>query len=324
MSDMKKILYILLLMLPIASVAAPKKAPKSTANVAVYNVTSSGTRADDVSKGKAPGYRLWSNSVSAMAEQIAAMDCDIVGLLDVCDSISGRKGEVGLPQALKDKGVDYTWLVLSNTRPSLPIEGAYNRTQAIIWKTGKYDCIDWGINWLGGYHDKNRIIKGLSGDATRSMTWAKFREKATGKEFYVMVAAINGASNADLNRCNCENLIKIADEIVVLDDKPSIILGNFYMQDNTPGYTDVLSQSRWFDVYARLKEQGMLADVELKNNATRNGSKGTSKGGGRPDYIFVDGFQIETYMVGRAMYEHADGTMGFPSYCYPIMTTLTF
>ena len=29
-------------------------------------------------------------------------------------------------------------------------------------------------------------------------------------------------------------------------------------------------------------------------------------------------------MVGRAMYEHSDGTKAFPSYCYPIMTTLTF
>ena len=322
---MKKILYILFLLLPIVSFAAPKKkTPKSTINVAVYNVTNSATRADDVAKGKAPAFRIWSNSVSAVADQIAAMECDIVGLLDVCDSIAGRVGNAGLPQALEQRGAGYSWMTLSNTRPSLPYEGAYNRTQSIIWKTDKYDCIDWGINWLGGYYDKNRIIKGLKGDATRSMTWAKFREKSTSKEFYVMVAALNGASNAEMNRCNCENLIKIADEIVVLDAKPSVILGNFYMQDNTPGYKDILSQSRWFDVYARLKEETLLPDSELKNKDTRNGTNGNSKGGGRPDYIFVDGFGINMYMVGRAKYPHADGTMAFPSYCYPIMTTLTF
>lgn len=322
---MKRLIYILFLLIPLSLVAAPKKkAPKSTITVAAYNLTNSYARAQDVSKGKVPGFRLWSNSVSAVAEQIAAMDCDIIGFLDVCDSIAGRQGNVGLPQELEKKGLNYSWLTLSNTRPSLPYEGAYNRTQSIVWKTDKYDCIDWGINWLGGFFDKNRIIKGLSGDATRSMTWAKFREKSTGKEFYVMVAAINGASNADMNRCNCENLIKIADEIVVTDGKPSLILGNLYMQDNTPGYTEVLSHSRWFDVYARLNEETLLPETEKNNKNTRNSPAGDKMGGGRPDYIFVDGFDISMYMVGRAKYQHADGTIAFPSYCFPVMSTLTY
>lgn len=322
---MKKLIYILLLLLPLVSGAAPKKkAQKSTIAVAVYNLTNSKVRAQDIDKGKAPAFRFWSNSVCALAEQIEAMDCDIMGFLEVCDSIAGRVGDAGLPQELEKRGLNYSWLTLSNTRPSLPYEGAYNNTQSIVWKLDKYDCLDWGINWLGGYFDKNRIIKGLQGDATKSVTWAKFKEKSTGKEFYVMVATTNGASNADLNRCNCENLIKIADEIVVSDGKPSVILGNFYMQDNTPGYTEVLSQSRWFDVYARLKEETLLPESEVNNKNTRNNATGEKMGGGRPDYIFVDGFNIDMYMVGRAKYQHADGTMAYPSYCFPVMSTLTF
>ena len=321
---MKKILYIIfLLLLPICSGAAPK-GTKSTLKAAVYYLGVSQTRAQDVAGGKAPAARLWSNSVSAVADQIVAMDCDIVGLTGVCDSIAGRVGNAGLMPALKSKGADYSMLILSNTRPSLPYEGVSNRNQAIIWKTDKYDCIDYSINWLGGYFDKNKLPKGVKGDATKSVTWAKMREKSTGKEFYFMVASTNGASNKEVNRSNCENLLKIADEIVVLDDKPSIIVGSFNMQDNAAGYTECLEKSRWADVYNRLKLDGMLMDSEVKKKDTRNNSRGDKATGGRPDYIFVNGFAIDFYMVGRTMFPAADGTMVYPSYGFPVMTTLTF
>ena len=304
---------------------APKqKGPKSTLKAAVYYLGISHTRAKDVAEGKAPASRLWCNSVSAVAEQIVSMDCDIIGLTGVCDSIAGRKGNVGLMSALKAKGADYSMLILSNTRPSLPYEGGSNRNQAIIWKTDKYDCIDYSINWLGGYFDKNRLPKGVKGDATKSVTWAKMREKSTGKEFYFMVASTNGASNKEVNLSNCTNLLKIADEIVVLDNKPSIIVGSFNMQDNAAGYTECLSASRWVDVYARLKMDGMLMDSEVKKKDTRNNSRGDKATGGRPDYIFVNGFSFDFYMVGRAKFPAADGTDVYPSYGFPVMTTLTF
>ena len=320
---MKRILYILLL-LPLALGAAPKKAPKSQIKVALYNVTASQIRAKDVSEGKAPVQRLWSNSVEAVAEQIATMDCDVVGLVDICDSIAGRQGNAGLPEALKAKGADYSWLLLSNTRPSLPLEGAYNKTQAIIWKTDRYDCIDWSINWLGGFFDKNRLPKGVKGDATKSVTWAKFREKATGKEFYFMAASTNGQSNESLSKKNCENLIRIADEIVVTDGKPSIIVGSFNMQETAPAYKEYLSMSRWFDVYNRLKEEDLLSPSELSNKNTRNNTAGEKPSSGRPDYIFVDGFAMDSYMVAREKFPSADGTPVYPSYGFPVITSLTF
>ena len=323
---MKKILYVIfLLLIPICSGAAPKtKGPKSTVKAAVYYLGISQTRAQDVAQGKAPASRLWSNSVRAVAEQIVAMDCDIIGLTGVCDSIAGKVGNVGLMPALKAKGADYSIMILSNTRPSLPYEGVSNRNQAIIWKTDKYDCIDYNINWLGGYFDKNKLPKGVKGDATKSVTWAKMREKATGKEFYFMVASTNGASNKEVNLSNCENLLKIVDEIVVTDGKPSIIVGSFNMQDNAPGYTECLEKSRWADVYNRLKLDGMLMDSEVKKKDTRNNPRGDKATGGRPDYIFVNGFTIDFYMVGRTKFPAADGTMIYPSYGFPVMSTLTF
>ena len=322
---MKKILYILLLLLPMMSVAAPKqKGPKSTINVAVYNLVVSQTRAQDVVKGNAPASRLWSNSYCAVADQIIAMDCDIIGLTAVCDSITGRAGNYGLMPALKKKGADYSMLVLSNTRPSLPYEGTSYRNQAIIWKTDKFECIDYSINWLGGYFDKNRLPKGVKGDASKSMTWAKMREKSTGKEFYFIVASTNGASSNELNLTNCQNLLKIADEIVVTDGKPSIIVGSFNMQDNAPGYTECMAKSRWVDVYNRLKLDGMLMESEIKNRNTRNTVKGDKPTGGRPDYIFTDGFNVDFYMVGRSKFQAADGNTVYPSYGFPVITTLAF
>ena len=321
---MKRLIYVLLLLLPITMVAAPKKAPKSTIKVAVYNIGVSQTRAQDVEKGNAPAARLWSKSYCAVADQIIAADCDIIGITAVCDSISGLKGDYGLMKVLDAKNAGYSMLILSNTRPSLPYEGVSYRNQAIIWKTDKFDCIDYSINWLGGYFDKNRLPKGVQGDASKSMTWAKMREKSTGKEFYFMVASTNGASNKELNMANCQNLIKIADEIVVTDGKPSVIVGSFNMHDNIPGYTECLEKSRWVDVYNRLKMDGMLLESELKTKDTRNNSRGDKLGGGRPDYIFVDGFTIDFYMVGRTKFTAKDGTSLYPAYGFPVMATLTF
>ena len=321
---MKRLLYIILLLVPMILDAAPKKAPKSTIKVAVYNLGVSQTRAQDVVKGNAPAARLWSKSYCAVADQIIATDCDIIGITAVCDSISGQKGDYGLMKALDAKDAGYSMLILSNTRPSLPYEGVSYRNQAIIWKSDKFDCVDYSINWLGGYFDKNRLPKGVQGDASKSVTWAKMREKSTGKEFYFMVASTNGASNKELNLSNCQNLLKIADEIVVTDAKPSIIVGSFNMQDNAPGYTECLAASRWIDVYNRLKLDGMLMDTELKTKDTRNNARGDKSTGGRPDYIFADGFSIDFYMVGRTKFPAADGTLVYPAYGFPVMATLTF
>ncbi len=305
--------------------AAPKKKVRdSEIKVAVYNLTASKTRARDVEKGKAPQQRLWTNSVDAVAAQLAEIDCDVVGLVDVCDSIAGKTGGSGLPEALAEIKGGYSWLILSNTRPSLPYEGAFNRTQAIIWKTDRYDCIDHGINWLGGYFDKNRIADDLKGDATKSVTWARFREKSTSKEFFFLVASTNGASNEELSRVNCMNLLKIADEMVVSDGKPSVMVGSFNMQDNAPVYLDCLAYARWVDVYRRLKDDLLLPSSELTDRNTRNNAKGVKSSGGRPDYIFADGFDIGTYTVVRDRFPASDGTMVYPAFGFPVVAVLKF
>ena len=96
------------------------------------------------------------------------------------------------------------------------------------------------------------------------------------------------------------------------------------MHDNSPGYTECLATSRWIDVYNRLKLDGMLLESELKTKDTRNNTRGDKLTGGRPDYIFVDGFTIDFYMVGRTKFPAADGTLVYPSYGFPVMSTLTF
>lgn len=309
----------------VSSEAAPKKTTaRSDIRVAAYNLTASKTRAKDIEKGKAPVQRLWSNCVGAVADQIVAADCDVVGLLDVCDSIAGRKGDVGLPEALEERNGGYSWLILSNTRPGLPFEGAYNRTQAILWKTDKYDCLDYGINWLGGYFDKNRIADDLKGDATKSVTWARFREKSTSEEFYFLAASTNGASNVQLSRANCENLLKIAEEIIVAGGKPSVIVGSFNMQDDAPAYRECLAYSKWTDVYQRLKDDSLLSSEEISNRNTRNNANGVKPSGGRPDYIFARGFEIEDYKVARDMFPAADGSTVYPAYGFPVIAALKF
>ena len=139
-----------------------------------------------------------------------------------------------------------------------------------------------------------------------------------------MVASTNGASNEELSRVNCENLLKIAEEIIVTDGAPSIIAGSFNMQDNTPVYMDCMAYSHWKDVYVQLKEDGLLPSSEVSNKNTRNNVKGEKSSGGRPDYLFVNAFDIETYTVVRDRYPSADGTPVYPAYGFPVVSCLRF
>ena len=85
---MRKLLLLFLLV--------PLLAQAQSFKVGTYNICTSGSRKSFVEKGKAgviaDPQRYWCNSATAVADMIADLDCDVIGIQEVCDSIWGNKG----------------------------------------------------------------------------------------------------------------------------------------------------------------------------------------------------------------------------------------
>jgi hypothetical protein len=62
----------------------------------------------------------------------------------------------------------------------------------------------------------------------------------------------------------------------------------------------------------------------VSNKNTRNNVKGEKPSSGRPDYLFVNAFDIDAYTVIRDRYPSADGTPVYPAYGFPVVASLRF
>ena len=108
---MRKLLLLFLLV--------PLLAPAQTFKVGTYNICTSGSRKSFVEKGKAgviaDPQRYWCNSATAVADMIADLDCDVIGIQEVCDSIWGNKGDLDIRRLVEERHPGYEWLLYPNT-----------------------------------------------------------------------------------------------------------------------------------------------------------------------------------------------------------------
>ena len=116
-----------------------EKDAKITLKIASYNIFTSDSRKNNI-KGntEVSEQRYWCNSRTAVADAIIDIDCDIIGFQEVCDSIWGRQGDLGIQKAVAEKGGNYEWFILSNSNPSDPNYGKINYAAALAWKKDKF------------------------------------------------------------------------------------------------------------------------------------------------------------------------------------------
>ncbi|MGN0190336.1 MAG: hypothetical protein ACI39U_01640 [Candidatus Cryptobacteroides sp.] len=331
---MKKV--ILLICILYGNAAMLLSAPKSEAGITVcsWDITSSLVRANDAARQKCAAERLWSRSVDAVIGQFAEMDCDVVGLQDVCDSIAGRLGDKGILRILNEAGMDYEGVFPSNLNPNFPEEGRLSSGTGILWKASKFECLDWGISWLSGIYDKPGRRKGLKyGVANRSFTWVCLKEMATGREFYVASANFNGPTYYDsegkkviyneINVENANNLITYLSRDIVPEGMSSIIMVNARCSDTSEGYS-VLSSSKWMDVFDQMRDETTLDVQESKCKDTLNSPDEKQVMGGRPDHILLRGASPLAYSVERKKFRTADGSLHYPAYHFPVVAKIKF
>ena len=86
--------------------------------VGTYNLFTSDSRLKAVgSNPNVSQQRYWCNSAPAVASMISELDCDVLGLQEICDSIWGVKGENDIRKLVAAQGkVDYDWVLYPNSK----------------------------------------------------------------------------------------------------------------------------------------------------------------------------------------------------------------
>ena len=305
----------------------PSIAEAQSFKVGSFNLCTSGSRKNFVEKGKkgvfADQQRYWDKSAPAVADIIAEMDCDILGVQEVCDTIWGVKGDRGLRPMVAARGRDYEWILYPNTVKGISYD------VAIAYKKELFDTLATGIFWTGGHPDKPKTRKGEPKHTCKPLVWARFIHKPSGKEFYFMdthtvVPTKYKNDEWPRNRGNILNLQQIArcGEALVPVDVPSILVGDLNIAHNSKDWHNI-SDARWEDVYTIFKEEGRL-NTDDREWGTQNTKDETAWTKWYPDHIMLNGFKASDFKIERGRFPTEDGTLHYPSDHFPLTATVGF
>lgn len=295
--------------------------------VGSFNLCTSGSRKSFVEKGK-QGYiagpqRYWCNSATAVADMIAELDCDVLGVQEVCDSIWGNKGNNGLRPLVAARGCKYEWILYPNTDKGISYD------VAIAFKPEVFDTLATGIFWTGGHPEKPRTRSGEPKHICKPCVWARFIHKPTGREFYFLdthtvVPTRYENDEWPKNRGNVLNLQQIAlcGEALVPPDVPSILVGDLNISHTSDEWFNI-ADARWEDVYTRFQKEERL-DMDDREWGTQNRKDESSSSKWYPDHIMLDGFKAVDFHIDRSKFPTADGSLHYPSDHYPIVAKVVF
>ena len=321
---MKRLLFTLfaLLCISVAFTDAKPKKEKVIIKVGSYNLMTSDSRVKHIDKTPGMSHqRYWANSAEAVASMISDLDCDIIGLQEICDSIWGLKGDKGVRQLMEKAGnKQYKWVLYPNSK-----SGNISYDVAIGYKSDVFTELESGIYWLGGVFDKSAVISDAYKGCNRPCVWAKLQHNQTGKILYFFsVHFVVPSISKEGNAFNAENCVVHAQELIGSKKIPSIIVGDFNASKGAPGYEAVVNTGRWYDAYYALKDEGVLSEEET-GWGTCNDKTEAKWSYWRPDHITLDGNLIPvSFQTVRTQYPTADGTMHYPSDHFPIIAELKF
>ena len=174
---MKRLLSLVLLFSGLTLMA------QETIRVGSYNVAESDARMRQIQKGNFTQQRYYCHSADALAVMIADLDCDVIGLQEVCDSmwVQAGSGNIDLRKMVAqhrgDK--DYDWILYPNTK-----DGKISYDSAIGYKKSRFKKMSSGIFWMTETADIPSSVKGAPKGTARPAVWAKFKSKKTGQIFY--------------------------------------------------------------------------------------------------------------------------------------------
>lgn len=315
---MKKVLICLMLLLPLFSPAETMPRFK----VGTYNVFTSDSRLKNVNGGDGVSpQRLWCNSHTAVGDMIVHLDCDILGLQEICDSI--WNGPQNLRADVASKGLKYEWILYPNTR-----HGHISYDNAIGYKPSVFECLESGIFWMGGVFDKPEQAEDAPKGSMRPCVWGHMRHIASGREFFFLSAHLlvsqrgaDGKYNHEGNKYNARQ-IRLWTQEHIPYDMPAILVGDMNIDDKARHW-GTLAQTMFLDVRMYFKRAERLSE-DAKAWGTQNLKDESGFSKWWPDHIMLNGFRALDYVIDRGKFPTADGSLHFPSDHLPLTCGVEF
>ena len=340
--------------------AAGMGAEDASAAVAItvgsYNIWAPSAR-KSVMDGDAsvPEQRSWANSYTAVADMINLLDCDVIGLQEVTRMVyqttltSGNEDYDGNVHTLNSLLPSYSWVIYNannttydNLTNNTTANGLGN-TDAILYKSSVLTLNAKGRAWLNGtrtaHPHKDSSDEGAANwdgiGTNRSVTWAKFTHKASGKQFVFITTHLDlpnaGESSypddpAMPQRRNATELIEWFAPTYA-GSLPSVITGDMNVDyGDSAGNYAILVSGQWKDVYDTMNAAGTLSYTDQRVKGTMPANKNEEGGLStwRPDHVFFYGFTPSFYMVGREKLPTANSEEHWPSDHLPLKVVLNF
>lgn len=290
--------------------------------VGTYNLCTSDSRAKVIKANPdVSTQRYWGNSATAVADMIVHLDCDIMGLQEICDSI--WNGPQNIRDMVAARGLEYEWILYPNTT-----HGHISYDDAIGYKPSVFECLENGIFWLAGVFDKPLMADDAPKGSMRPCVWGRMRHKASGREFYFLSTHLlvsrkqeDGSWSQEGNKYNAKMVRQWAYENIP-DNVPSILVGDMNVDEKAKHWLS-LAQSRFMDV-----RQYFTRAKRLSEDAKTWGTQDTKDESGYskwwPDHIMFNMFRPLDYVIDRSKFPTADGSLHYPSDHLPVTSVLEF
>lgn len=302
-------------------------AKEPTVKVGSFNLCTSDSRKGFVEDGKkgffAPPQRYWSKSATAVADMIVALDCDVLGVQEVCDSIWGVKGDYDIKRLVAERSKDFAWILYPNSTKGIQYD------VAIAYKPSAVDTLATGIFWTGGHPDKPVSHAKEPRYICRPCVWAKMRHRASGREFWFFSAhTVTPQKYKDdkwpKGRGNVVNLQQLAlcAPAIVPEGVPSVMVGDLNVDHKGKSWVHI-SEAIWEDVYTLCQQEGSLFPEDVQWG-TQNTKDETGYSKWYPDHILINGMKVKDFAIIRDKYPTQDGSLHFPSDHLPITAELSF
>ncbi|MCY2687514.1 endonuclease/exonuclease/phosphatase family protein [Salinimicrobium sp. TH3] len=176
---------------------------------------------------------------------------------------------------------------------------------AIFFKTNKFELLEHGTFWLSSTPENPG--RGWDADYPRVCTYGLFKEKETGKEFWVFNTHFD--HNGVQARAESVKLIKSKINKLNPEEKPMILMGDLNLEPETEEI-EFLS--------THYKDSKYEAEVVFGPEGTFNGYDFTSPVTRRIDYIFTSG-EIDVKKYG-VLSDSKD--LKYPSDHFPVLVQL--
>ncbi len=207
----------------------------------------------------------------------------------ICDLIRFNDFEIlGAQEVLHDQLLDllaglpeYNYIGVG--RDDGKTKGEY---APIFYQKDKFDVLKSGHFWLSEITDKPN--KGWDAALPRICTWANFKDKVTGSEFFYFNLHMDHIG-VEARKNSAKLVLKKIQEIC--PDKPVVLTGDFNVDQNSPNYAILNGSSELSDSYK-------IAKIRYAYNGTFNGFNPNNKTTSRIDHVFVSSnFTVERYGI---------------------------